>query len=35
MAIEVAGLVKEYNKRRVVDHVSLQVEPGEVVGLLG
>ena len=35
MAIEVSGLVKEYNKRRVVDHVSLQVEPGEVVGLLG
>ena len=35
MAIEVSGLVKEFNKRRVVDQVSLQVEPGEVVGLLG
>lgn len=35
MAIEVEGLVKEYSKRRVVDQVSLYVEPGEVVGLLG
>jgi lipopolysaccharide export system ATP-binding protein len=29
------GLVKEYNKRRVVDGVSVSVNPGEVVGLLG
>ena len=35
MAIEAKNLVKEYNKRRVVDGVSLQVDPGEVVGLLG
>lgn len=35
MAIEVSGLIKEYNKRRVVDRVSLQVATGEVVGLLG
>jgi lipopolysaccharide export system ATP-binding protein len=29
------GLVKLYSKRRVVDDVSIYVEPGEVVGLLG
>src|SRR5688500_11912693 len=28
-------LVKAYRKRRVVDGVSIQVQPGEVVGLLG
>src|ERR1041384_1823138 len=30
-----ANLVKNYGRRRVVDDVSLQVERGEVVGLLG
>lgn len=30
-----AHLVKNYGRRRVVDDVSLQVEQGEVVGLLG
>ena len=35
MAIEARDLVKEYNKRRVVNGVSLRVGPGEVVGLLG
>jgi lipopolysaccharide export system ATP-binding protein len=29
------GLVKVYNKRRVVDGINLEVSPGEVVGLLG
>lgn len=28
-------LCKSYNNRKVVDHVSLHVEPGEIVGLLG
>ena len=29
------GLVKSYRKRRVVDGVSLVIEPGTIVGLLG
>jgi lipopolysaccharide export system ATP-binding protein len=29
------GLVKTYNKRRVVNEVSLRVDSGEIVGLLG
>ncbi|NLG83121.1 MAG: LPS export ABC transporter ATP-binding protein [Firmicutes bacterium] len=33
--IEAEGLVKEFGRRRVVDGVSLSLEPGEVVGLLG
>ncbi|MCL6589675.1 MAG: LPS export ABC transporter ATP-binding protein [Firmicutes bacterium] len=35
MSIRVLGLVKEYQRRRVVNGVSLEVNPGEVVGLLG
>ena len=35
MSIRVMGLVKEYQHRRVVDGVDLQVNTGEVVGLLG
>src|SRR2546423_1523037 len=34
-ALAAAHLQKTYAKRRVVDDVSLFVEPGEVVGLLG
>ena len=35
LALATAGLQKSYGKRRVVDDVSLFVERGEVVGLLG
>jgi lipopolysaccharide export system ATP-binding protein len=35
VTIAVQDLVKIYRKRRVVDKVSLEVSPGEVVGLLG
>lgn len=35
MSIVAKNLVKHYSKRRVVDHVSLQVHRGEIVGLLG
>src|SRR5919112_3477530 len=34
-ALAAFDLVKSYGRRRVVDAVSLHVEPGEVVGLLG
>jgi len=33
--LSVTGLVKSFKKRKVVDGVSLTVEPGEIVGLLG
>src|ERR671918_3032646 len=33
--LQCKDLVKHYGRRRVVDDVSLRVEPGEVVGLLG
>lgn len=33
--LAVKGLVKVFNKRRVVDGVSIVVEPGNIVGLLG
>jgi lipopolysaccharide export system ATP-binding protein len=35
MLLETRGLVKRYSGRAVVDQVSLQVGPGEIVGLLG
>jgi lipopolysaccharide export system ATP-binding protein len=34
-ALAAFNLQKSYGRRRVVDNVSLHVEPGEVVGLLG
>jgi len=33
--LEIKGLVKRYSGRAVVDHVSLEVAQGEIVGLLG
>ncbi|MCC6806537.1 MAG: LPS export ABC transporter ATP-binding protein [Deltaproteobacteria bacterium] len=33
--LRATGLVKSYRRRRVVDGVSVEVNPGEVVGLLG
>lgn len=33
--LEVRDLVKTYQGRQVVDHVSLEVHPGQIVGLLG
>jgi lipopolysaccharide export system ATP-binding protein len=35
MALRTEDLCKSYGRRRVVDGVSLRVEPGEIVGLLG
>jgi len=34
-AIEVTNLVKRFGGRTVVDHVSMTVRPGEIVGFLG
>ena len=33
--LQVAGLVKSYGRRRVVDGVDFEVDSGEIVGLLG
>lgn len=35
MILKADNLVKKYKKRTVVDHISVQVEQGEIVGLLG
>jgi len=35
MSLVVTDLVKIYGNRRVVDKLSLHVEPGEIVGILG
>lgn len=34
-ALRTEDLIKVYSGRRVVDHVSIDVKPGEIVGLLG
>ncbi|CUH67820.1 putative ABC transporter ATP-binding protein YbhF [Thalassovita gelatinovora] len=34
-AIDVSGLVKRFDGRTVVDHVSMRVEQGEIAGFLG
>ena len=33
--IEVKDISKLYGEQRALDHVSLTVQPGEIVGLLG
>ena len=35
MTIKAQGLIKEYNKERVVNEVDLKVDRGQIVGLLG
>jgi len=35
MILRTESLIKTYRRRRVVDHVSVRVEQGEIVGLLG
>jgi lipopolysaccharide export system ATP-binding protein len=35
MILRTENLVKTYRRRKVVDHVSVRVEQGEIVGLLG
>ena len=35
MILRAENLVKKYKKRTVVNHVSVQVAQGEIVGLLG
>ena len=35
MKLYTDNLVKKYHNRTVVDHVSIEVEQGEIVGLLG
>lgn len=35
MSIRVQDLSKEYNHQRALDHISLTVQPGEIVGFLG
>jgi ABC-type multidrug transport system ATPase subunit len=35
MKIELRGVLKSYRSLRALDHVSLQIEPGQIVSLLG
>ena len=34
-AVEVRGLVKRFGDKTVVDHVSMSIREGEIVGFLG
>ncbi|MEK7356620.1 MAG: ABC transporter ATP-binding protein, partial [Bdellovibrionota bacterium] len=33
--IRITDLVKDYGTLRAVDHVSFEIQPGEIFGLLG
>jgi len=35
LAIEVNGISKSYDKVKALDHVSLEVQRGEIFGLIG
>jgi ABC-type multidrug transport system ATPase subunit len=35
MKIELRGVLKSYRSLRALDHVSLQIEPGQIISLLG
>jgi ABC-type multidrug transport system ATPase subunit len=35
MKIELRGVVKRYGSARALDHVSLEIEPGQIISLLG
>src|SRR6185436_6458813 len=35
MNIELRGIVKSYNSVRALDHVNLEIAPGQIVSLLG
>ena len=35
LVLRTENLVKRYSKRTVVDHVSIELRQGEIVGLLG
>src|SRR5437867_3402448 len=35
MRIELRGVLKSYGSTRALDHISLQIEPGQIVSLLG
>jgi ABC-type multidrug transport system ATPase subunit len=35
MKIELRGVLKSYRSVRALDHVSLQIDPGQIVSLLG
>jgi ABC-type multidrug transport system ATPase subunit len=35
MKIELRGITKSYGKTRALDHISLELTPGQIVALLG